>query len=230
MIELSHSLRQEVELTYQHRLALNLKLECNLTTEQRTHQIDTGDQYYGNFIEFIDRAFGLEIMPSATCLECYHRLSVAEIVIGFKRDVNDFTTACPICKNRFQATNLLDRRNGKETQFWCDAQTLKRLPDKEHLEIKEFETLYPEIYYSAIFHFGSLLNAFSRISIRYYKEQLNWQDRSKLFLGQIPDIDVAKVFGVKTSEIRKARVKLRIDEFPSRKSIMPANWKPYISN
>ncbi len=230
MIGLSNSVRLEQRVYYRQSLSLDLRLGCDLTIEQRVDQIDTGNWYYASFIDFIDRAIGHQILPSATCLNCYHELSIAEIVVGFKRDRDDFTTQCPTCKKRFEATNLLDRRTGKETQFWCDEQTLARLYSKEHLEVEEFEAKHPEIYYSALFHFGSLLNAFSKIKIKYHKEKLNWPDKAKLFLGQIPDIDVAKVFGVKISEIRKARIEFGIDAFPRSKSIMPANWKPYRNN
>lgn len=230
MIGLSHSVRLEQRVYCRQSLSLGLRLGCNLTVEQRTDRIDTGNWYYACFIDFIDRAIGHQILPSATCLNCYHELSVAEIIVGFKRDRDDFTTQCPACKKRFEATNLLDRRTGKETGFWCDIQTLARLHDKAHLEVEEFEVKYPEIYYSALFHFGSLLHAFSKVNIKYHKEQLNWRDKAKLFLGQIPDVDVAKVFGAKITEIRKARIELRIDPFPRSKSIMPANWKPYRNN
>ncbi len=178
-------------LCLRQRQALTLAQKCEL----RLDQIYDSDGLFGLFLGIISHAHGQAMQPNALCIKCQHTLSITEIVIGFKTDVNDFTTQCPRCKQRFEPTNLVDQRTGKEHGFWCRDQTLDRLPGMEVLKVEEFREQHPEVYFSAIFHFGSLFNAFKRKGLEYRKEEWDWETKVKFCLGQISDKDISEIKG-----------------------------------
>jgi hypothetical protein len=226
------SLSQGCHQVQSQRLSFRCSQRQELTQEQRLvqrqEQLGQYNRQCLDFIGFVSSGVGLpRIRPMATCINCYHELTVAEIVIGFKADVNDFTTQCPKCRKRFEATNLLDRRTGAETRFWCGEQTLERLPGLEKLEVEQIKEQHPHIYFSAIFHFGSLLHAFSKREIVYRCENLDWKARARFCLGQVPDSDVASIFGVNVREVTQTRKDYKIDPFKGKRSVIPANWKPF---
>ncbi|HEY4511609.1 MAG TPA: hypothetical protein VJH55_02090 [Candidatus Paceibacterota bacterium] len=210
------------------RCGIRLVQRQALTLEQKhllrqTHISDGNDRYLF-YLGLMSTVHGHKMSPSARCPKCVKGLSVAEIILGFKRDLNDFTTECPRCKTRFEATNLLDKRTGKEAAFWCRDQTIERLPGKEHLSPMEFKEQHPHIYFSALFWFGSLLNAFRQRKIEYRKEMGDWMTKARFCLGQIPDQDVASIFGVKKLEVTVLRKQFRINGCKGKKSVIPANW------
>lgn len=202
---------QRQTLTHQQKLGL------------RQEQIAMKNDRYRYFLGFIGVVTGHTMLPSATCPKCSKVLSVAEIVIGFKNDLDDFTTVCPQCKHRFESTNLVDRRTGEEHAFWCANQTLERLPGLEKLEPEEIKVQHPHIYFSAIFHFGSLLNAFRQKHIEYRREKFDWTTKARLCLGKVSDRDISAIFGVTTALVSEMRRKLHIDRYRGKGSIIPVN-------
>lgn len=211
--------RQSVRLYLGQRQVLTQKQKLS----QRQEQLQECNDRFGEFLGFVSLIWGHQMQPSALCERCGISLSITEIVLGFKSDVNDFTTQCPKCKQRFEPTNLVDQRSGEEHGFWCANQTLERLPGKEVLEVEDFKEQHPEVFFSALFHFGSLLNAFKRKGIEYRREQFDWSSKAKFCLGQIPDTDLSDLFGVSRYEVSQMRKKLNIPRYSGKGSIIPAN-------
>lgn len=193
--------------------------------ELRQEHVRESTGRYNEFLSFVSTAHNIKMTPSATCPKCSQSLMIAEIVLGFKTDVNDYTTECPRCKQRFEPTNLLSFQTGKEVGFWCNPQTRERLPGKEMLELADFEKQHPEIYYSAIFWFGSLLNAFKAIGVEYRREKFDIESKARTCLGQISDKDVAAIFGISVYRVSQMRSNLRIPPYGGKGSIIPANWQ-----
>ena len=221
-LHLSCGLRQTqgIRLYFGQRHALTQEQKCALRQEQVQDYTDR----YQEYLNFVSAAYGLDMVPSATCPKCIRSLKVAEIVLGFKTDVNDFTTECPRCKTRFEPTNLLSFNTGREVAFYCKAQTSERLPGKESLEPADFEKQFPEIYFSAIFWFGSLLNAFRTLKIEYRRERVDREAKARSFLGQVSDKDIAVIFGIGVNRVVEMRQSLRIPRCRGKGSIIPANW------
>ncbi len=208
----------------------SLRLSCRqaqaLSLEQKQERWKEDGGYYAHYLGWIGNVFQIKMQPSATCLKCYKELTVREIILGFRADVNDFTTQCPRCKVRFEATNLLDISTGREVPFYCGPQVLEQLTGKENLEVDEFLTKHPAIYHTALFHYGSLLHAFAKKRIEYRRETVDWKAKAKICLGNVPDTDVSLIFGVSIQKVVTERKKLKIQAFTGRRSIIPANWKP----
>jgi len=223
-LSLGHRQRQCHRLSQRPALTLEQRQEQRL--KQTQEHLLWSNHHLMNFLRFASFVCSRQFVPGATCIECNHALSLAEVLVGFRNDPADVTTACPKCKTRFEATSLLDKRSGEGVVFMCSLQVLERLPGLEKLEPKEIERKHGEVYFSAIFHFGSLLHAFNRKGIVYRREQFDWRDKTKNFLGQVPDKDLARVFGVEPREVSAYRRSQGIREFTERKSILPANWKP----
>jgi hypothetical protein len=211
--------RQTVRLYFGKKQTLSLEQKHAL----RQEQIHDHNERYDQFLNLVRDVWGHEMQPSARCERCEKTLSITEIVLGFKTDVNDFTTECPRCKYRFEATNMIDQRTGREHGFWCALQTLERLPGLEKLETEELRVQQPEIFFSAIFHFGSLLYAFKRAGIEYRRERINWISKAKFCLGHISDRDVSELFGVSRNEVSRVRNELRIPKYVGKGSIIPVN-------
>jgi hypothetical protein len=223
---LGHSHRHTHRQTLTYRYSLRQEQTPEQRLEHRQEQMRRAEGYYQRFIGFVGAAHELKIRPMATCPKCEHQLCVAEIVLGFTTDVTDLTTGCPRCKARFQATNLLDKSTGKEVAFFCPDQVLDQLSGKERMEAQEIRAKHPDIYGTAIFHFGSLLNAFARKGIEYRRETFDWKAKSREILGKVPDRDISKIFGVSLREVQSRRDELDIARFTGRKTIIPADWKP----
>ena len=215
-----HSIRQC------HRLQLSHEQRQEQSLCQRLDQFSFQEKYYEYFLDFVNAAHGLSILPMATCPKCDYQLLIGEIMVGFTTDVTDFTTGCPRCKTRFHATNLVNFSTGKEIAFCCPVQVLDRMTDMEQLDAKVIRVKYPDIYETAVFHFGSRFNAFKRKGIEYRREHLDWTNKARTLLGKVPDRDIATVFGVDIRDVRAKREGFHIGRFSGRKTIIPADWKP----
>lgn len=147
--------------------------------------------------------------PKGTCPHCEKQLKPAEIVKGFNRNPQDFTTRCPGCKRRFAPILVSSRSIGSiEIPFYCALQTLGMLkPEMIDIQFEEFKRRMPTIYRSAFYHFGSLKAAFSRIKLSYKHEPRvsSWQKKVFSFLGRLPDKTIASSANVSVSEVRKLR-------------------------
>jgi hypothetical protein len=186
----------EQRLTIKQRLVI--KQELIMLTRNLIHAI-RGDQYN----------------PEAKCPACRKILNAAEIVTGFLRDPEDITTKCPKCSHRFNSL-MIHKRTGirSELLFYCPSQVLHRIEKMSHLTPEQIEKENMAIYHSALFHFGSLKEAFKKIDINYpHKIKLTWKDKVLNFLGELPDTIIAKHAGVSPSTVGRYRKKLEIDPF-----------------
>ncbi len=201
-LSLSHSqtLSQDIELSQKQILGQTLGLTQKLV--QRLRGID---EVY---------------RPKGDCPRCERKLTPAEIVLGFNRDPNDFTTKCPRCNHRF-APILISRSIASSIQvpFFCRAQLLAQLQtEMTDLSVDEFKKSQPAIYRSATYHFGSLKTAFAEIGMKYNREPKvdKWQKKVLLFLGKLPDSLIASNANVSVGAVRKLRREKNIDAYRRR--------------
>jgi hypothetical protein len=174
----------------------------------RQDRLNEDEGYYQLFLSFVNSMHSTQIRPMAKCPKCDYDLRLAEIVLGFKTDVDDLTST------------------GREVPFFCPSQVLERMAGLERLEVREIRVKHPDIYSTAVFHFGSLYNAFGQKGITYRREKLDWSARAKSILGEFPDWDIARVFGVPVKEVKKKREELSISHFTGKSTLIPADWKP----
>jgi hypothetical protein len=230
MLGMSMSLNCSHRQVQRHRLTHRCEQRQALTMEQRhslrQDRLNEDEGYYQLFLSFVNSMHSTQIRPMAKCPKCDYDLRLAEIVLGFKTDVDDLTTQCPRCKIRFLATNLVNTSTGREVPFFCPSQVLERMAGLERLEVREIRVKHPDIYSTAVFHFGSLYNAFGQKGITYRREKLDWSARAKSILGEFPDWDIARVFGVPVKEVKKKREELSISHFTGKSTLIPADWKP----
>lgn len=195
---------------------LEVKLKQHLTLEQK---LKIQAKILGLRLQLIGKVNGETYKPHAVCPKCSRRLTPLEIVKGFKRDVNDYTTRCPRCRNRFEP-NIICRKNMGPTvtlQFFCPLQTLGQLREKEKLSPAEIQKNHPAIYRCATVHFGGLIQAFKEIGISYQFKELvvKWEKKVKNFLGLLPDSVIARLVQVRYAEVRKLRLRLNIQRYRS---------------
>jgi hypothetical protein len=150
---------------------------------------------------------------------------VTEIVAGFKLAADDITTTCPRCSCHMKATFLVDHKAGVEHFFMGLNQTLARLPGKETMDVDDIRKGFPDVFFSALFHWGSLLNAFTRKHKDYRREKVDFEAKAEFCLGQMPDHDVSAIFGLKEAEVTAMRRKRHIKFWPFQGSIIPAKRK-----
>jgi len=139
-------------------LSIGLHQRQKQTTELRQEQI--AGHIHTIRMELIQVLHDEQYRPEATCPECHIALATQDILTGFNRDPDDFTTCCPRCGFRFQPRLVCISNNGSiEMPFYCDIQTLSLLKGKDTLTLEQLEREHSEIYRSAIYHYGrALLN------------------------------------------------------------------------
>lgn len=189
------------------------KLEQRLTLEQKL-KVDA--KILGLRLRLIGKMHGEKYTPHAVCPKCSRRLTPLQIIKGFKRDENDYTTKYPRCQHRFEPRITVRHLVGfREIPFFCSTQTLGQLRGKEDLSPVEFRKNYPPVYQSAVVHFGGLPQAFQEIGIKYrFKEPIvKWEKKVKQFLGLLPDTVISRLIRVKYSEVRKLRLSLHIPRY-----------------
>jgi len=170
-------------------------------------------------IRLLETVYQVKYQPVGDCPHCNRKLSHKEILKGFRQDPMDTTTRCPKCKTRFQPRLISRFASGRiELHFLCPIQTLTRLKHHSDLQLDEFKKYEPTTYHSAVVHFGSLTQAFARISIKYrysYQEKNELGDKNlkrklRLFLGKLSDKLIAQYTNISVEKIRKIRRELDI--------------------
>jgi len=155
--------------------------------------------------------------PAGTCSNCSRRLTPAEIIRGFNRNANDFTTKCPKCKKRFAPQLVAASSVARvEMPFYCAMQTTGMLTaELASVALMEFKKTYASIYRSAVYHFGSLKAAFEKVGLTYSQEPKvsSWQKKIMSFLGKLPDQIIASTANVPLREVRALRKERRIEPY-----------------
>jgi hypothetical protein len=198
---------------------LEMKLEQKLSLKQR---LKLQAKILGLRLRLIGKINNETYKPHAVCPRCSRRLTPFEIVKGFKRDVDDYTTKCPRCRNRFEPkiicrpnTGLISATAPVTLQFFCPSQTLNQLRGKERLTPAVFQKNYPALFRCATVHFGGLPQAFKEIGINYQLAEpvVKWEKKVKSFLGLLHDSVIARLVRVKYVEVRKLRLRLNIPRY-----------------
>ncbi|OGI16966.1 MAG: hypothetical protein A3J63_00980 [Candidatus Moranbacteria bacterium RIFCSPHIGHO2_02_FULL_40_12b] len=192
---------------------LDVKLDQRLTQEQK---LLVQDRILGLRLRLIGKIHRETYKPHAVCPKCSRRLTPLQIIKGFKRNVNDYTTRCPRCHNRFEPEIICKSASSSTTlRFFCPVQTVGQLYGKEKLSPTEIQKNYPALYQSAIAHFGGLTQAFKEIgkSYRFKEPVVKWEKKVKQFLGLLPDSVIACLVQVKYNEVRKLRLRLNIRRY-----------------
>lgn len=194
-----------MKLTLESKVLLGHKL----TLEQRTRIMEA---QFSTRMQLMEAVYGDRYTPQGICPECNQKLSAVEILKGFTQNPDDITTLCPRCGYRFPP-KLIHSRGGVKADmpFYCAAQTLNMLRGKSVFSPGEMMRLHPAVYHSALIHFGTLTNAFSRIAVRYKEPSVpNWRDKIAHFLGLMPDTIIAECVNTHVHTIRKMRRRLGI--------------------
>ena len=199
--ELEQELSQKQVIEQRQEARLNLRIEL---------------------LEAVSENSGLNFRPLAECPECFLKLTAREVLKGFNREPYDFQTTCPRCKTRFVTELEANLTGGGYIRFpfLCPVQTLQKLTDLKAETISPAKLKKDElpIYASAIFHFGNLKSAFKKIGIDYIFEEATepaWRKKARPFLGELPDAEIARCFGLHPSTISKERRAQRIPKYCS---------------
>jgi hypothetical protein len=204
----------ELRMTIGYKLDLSQKIEIKMNLIQAFHDTQMKLRYEcGGF----NRGLG-----------CGYTLSAEELLKGFTSNPSDTSTVCPKCKKRFQPILKFTIGTGAsgdgEIYFMCSDQAKFRLEARgdafSQLEPDEIRKKEPAMFHSLLFHFGNLKNAFLKIGIDYSAmEKKDWESRVRPFLGEAPDSLIAEVAGVKVSEVRNLRKKLKVPPFKPGKEV-----------
>lgn len=182
---------------------------------------------------FLAELRGEKYVPANNCPVCEYNLAPFEILSGFLDNVDDFTTVCPKCRHRFPAS-LKHYRYGSEATlpFLCSSQSLHQLESvDENLDPKEIKKIYPSLYHSLLYHFGTIRGAFAQIGIKYAHDEVKgWEKKIKAYLGKLPDYVIASFVGVSTYKIMRMRSKLGINIYqkPTTEQVWQKEAKPLL--
>lgn len=188
MIGFEMRLTQRIE----HRLSMEQRLENRLSLR----------------LALLNASHGEKFTPVGDCPRCNRKMKPREIMKGFRRDPDDFTTKCPKCRLRFEPRLIHESISGSiEYKFLCPTQTLARLPGMEALPPKELHAKSGMIYQSALVHFGTIRAAFKKIGIAYHFKEERQNPKITRFLGKLPDAVIAEYAGIPVSRIRAMRKK-----------------------
>ncbi len=196
-----HDVRQEltIRLNVHQRLVVNQNIALRLEALVR----DLRDERYE--------------AEKISCEKCHHVMTKEDILQGFLDSPTDYTTGCPDCGYRF-LVNLVSS-NQVYLQFLCPAQTLYSLNDLNSNDLyrrspKFISKSYPSVYRSALYHFGSLNNAFEKLGKKYsYSPIHTWDVKVIPYLGNLPDARIAELIKVQVWKVRKLRVSLNIKRY-----------------
>lgn len=211
-MSMGHSMRQT------QRLAQSLRLSQSQRLSLQGHILALR---LGLIQELRDERYE----PKATCPRCSRKLEPVEIINGFNRDPNDFTTRCPGCRQRFEPRLIcFSEGTSLELPFFCDMQMLDQLRGKESLSPEQFAHDHPAVYRSAIVHHGGIRRAFEKIGVVYpFKEIHDWKNKVRPFLGRLPDTQIAACAMVSITTIRAMRSVLNIPRYTLRRALSEIN-------
>lgn len=164
---------------------------------------------FGLRMELVQALRAEKYEPQAECPKCHHKLTPVEILRGFNRDPNDFTTACSSCGHRFEPRLIcFGEGTSVELPFWCRSQILHHLEGKITWPPEQLAREEPAVYRSAIVHFGTIKAAFRQIGADYpFEEISDWRHIIQPFLGRMPDTMIADCIGMSAATIGRIRRK-----------------------
>lgn len=199
-------------------LNINQSLQTRLSLDQR---IGLRLYLFQVRSELVQELRGERYNPKAECPDCFHKLSLAEILQGFNDNPQDYTTGCPQCGQRFVASLVsFGQASSIHLNFYCPCQTLDLLRGKEQESPEGISRWNASVFQSAVIHYGSLRKAFEQIDADYSFDEIGpWKDKVQPFLGRLPDTTIAECIDVPVSAVRYLRRKLGIDRFSVSKAL-----------
>ena len=204
-------------LSLSHRLEQKLEHKLNLSHEQR---LRLRTHVFSLKIELIEALRAERYNPSGECPRCMHKLTHVEILSGFNRDPEDYTTKCPRCNTRFEPRLIMFGNDVRvELPFYCDCQALSKLMVIGAQTAEELSRQYPAVYRTCIVHHGSIKAAYKAINIDYpYEEISDWISKVTPFLGRLQDTEIARCAGVSVYKVRKLRHSMDIPRYTTEKA------------
>jgi hypothetical protein len=225
----SCSQRQRQRFSQRQSLSLSQIQTLQLRAELRQDQIMNFDFELALYSNMLGELSGTSVQPAAVCPHCDLRLKPAEILVGFLPDPHDTTVGCPRCKKRFDASVIIGHDSARAFSFLCGVQLLTALRNlPRQMTPWELESERPELYYSALFHFGSVEGSYRQIGGGYpHKDEsdLSWHTKARPLLGNVRDEDIAAVLNVGVMQVLALREGFHIKPSRARKSILPANTR-----
>lgn len=208
-----------MKMSMSQNLGMTQRIEqrIHLTMEARAEMILTGK------LALLQILTLTTYNPVGVCPKCNYKLSKMEILKGFNRDPNDYTTLCVRCKHRFEPRLITyGRTGGAELPFYCLFQAveqLRRIGNSVSPDVISKD--HPAVYHSLIVHCGTIKAAFERIGFPYpfkerFKEKEDWKEKILPFLGQMPDAVIADCTGLSSSTIGRVRKREKIPSFTER--------------
>lgn len=202
----------QLSLRPSHRLVQHQSQVIRLSQVQRTV---ISQRVHSLLLQLVGALRMERYTPMGRCPNCSKRLTSLEILRGFSRDVNDFTTACPKCGMRFLPSLIaISGYAAVELPYYCPMQVLPMLEGKSRIGPDDLARLHPAEYRSAIVHWGTIRNALAQLGISYtFEEVPGWEQKVLPFLGKLPDAVIARCVNVSAAVISRMRTKRRIRAF-----------------
>ena len=177
--------------------------------------------------EILQSLRGFNFTPQATCANCAHQFTRAQILWGFMDDDTDARVQCPRCNSTNNGAILVDQAHEYaklEVPFYCYRQVVyffKQHPELANLPPQTIEKRHPAYAASAMIHFGNYATLFrnKELDLPYaFGEIASWEHKVKQFLGKVPDEIIAKCVGVSKKVVAKRREDLKIPAYQQKKS------------
>lgn len=132
--------------------------------------------------------------PLVQCPQCKEQLSRDLKALIYSSNVADPRVICPKCTFRFHPRLVVGIPNKGDYVFnlLSDKHTIFYLRDWSDLKPREIFAKNPGVYFSAIYNFGSIENAYKKSHVRYKHPEIPiWSDLVVPYLGKISDHDIA---------------------------------------
>lgn len=151
---------------------------------------------------------GENYLVQAKCSDCGYSFSEFEILKQFKIRSSEFSISMHCSKCACVTIKPSLKVNNIEVNFLSPIVTSVSLTSEMlTFSPEQIRKEYPSIYYSAIFNFGSLKNAFFQVKKRKYRqiEIRDWKARMKDIPIQCTNRMISNVLGIPIAKINEIR-------------------------
>lgn len=146
---------------------------------------------------------GIRYSVFAKCEHCGKKISEENILAQFPKDKYILFLNCASC-NRRMIPKI--KFNGSSCWLLTPYVTLNGLKNEklETLNPDDIATHYERTYHSAVFHFGSLRNAFLLVGKKYtFVEIPDWQEKIHNLVGKFSISFIANTVGVSEKKVQR---------------------------
>lgn len=160
-----------------------------------------------NYVKELTLKMTSELTPGyheiTKCPTCGWVLSKSERLMCYTTDLSNIKTRCYKCKSFYHAYIQL---GDCKYVLYAQRHIIFRLRNLWSKTPDEILKLHPAFYHSCVYNYGNITKAFLAAKIKYiYKENQDWQEKVKPFLGKLTDKVIADVVRVDPSVITKLR-------------------------